>query len=103
MAGGAAVVASDIPAFASVLGDGEFGALFESENSENLAKVIIDLMRDHEKRKALALAGAKHAQRFDWSQVGEEIFEVYEIAMVKGQKVSLSSENRSWTRLLGRD
>ena len=103
MAGGAAVVASDIPAFASVLGDGEFGALFESENSENLAKVIIDLMRDHEKRKSLAAAGAKHAQRFDWSQVGEEIFEVYEIAMVKGQKVSLSSENRSWTRLLGRD
>ena len=103
MAGGAAVVASDIPAFASVLGDGEFGALFESENSESLAKVIIDLMRDHEKRKSLAAAGAKHAQRFDWSQVGEEIFEVYEIAMVKGQKVSLSSENRSWTRLLGRD
>lgn len=103
MAGGAAVVASDIPAFASVLGDGEFGALFESENSENLAKVIIDLMRDHEKRKSLAAAGAMHAQRFDWSQVGEEIFEVYEIAMVKGQKVSLSSENRSWTRLLGRD
>ena len=103
MAGGAAVVASDIPAFASVLGDGEFGALFETENSENLAKVIIDLMRDHEKRSSLALAGAKHAQRFDWSQVGEEIFEVYEIAMVKGQKVSLSSENRSWTRLLGRD
>ena len=103
MAGGAAVVASDIPAFASVLGDGEFGALFETENSENLAKVIIDLMRDHEKRSSLALAGAKHAERFDWSQVGEEIFEVYEIAMVKGQKVSLSSENRSWTRLLGRD
>jgi len=103
MAGGAAVVASDIPAFASVLGDGEFGALFESENSESLAKVIIDLLRDDQKRRSLANAGAKHAQRFDWSQVGEEIFEVYEIAMVKGEKVSLTSEGRSWTRLLGRD
>jgi len=103
MAGGAAVVASDIPAFASVLGDGEFGALFESENSESLAKVIIDLLRDDQKRRSLASAGAKHAQRFDWSQVGEEIFEVYEIAMVKGEKVSLTSEGRSWTRLLGRD
>ena len=103
MAGGAAVVASDIPAFASVLGKGEFGALFESENSDNLAKVIIDLMRDHDKRISLAKAGAKHAQRFDWTEVGEEIFEVYEIAMVKGRKVTLSSENRSWTRLLGRD
>jgi phosphatidylinositol alpha-mannosyltransferase len=103
MAGGAAVVASDIPAFADVLGNGQYGALFESENSENLAKVIIDLLRDETKRRELAAAGAVHAQRFDWSQVGEEIFEVYELAMVSGQKVSLTSESRSWTRLLGRD
>ena len=103
MAGGAAVVASDIPAFADVLGHGRYGALFESENSENLAKVIIDLLRDETKQKELAAAGAVHAQRFDWGQVGEEIFEVYELAMVSGQKVSLTSENRSWTRLLGRD
>jgi phosphatidyl-myo-inositol alpha-mannosyltransferase len=103
MAGGAAVVASDIPAFADVLGNGEFGALFESENSESLAKVIIDLLRDDSKRKELAAAGAVHAQRFDWSQVGEEIFEVYELAMVSGRKVSLTSDNRPWTRFLGRD
>jgi phosphatidyl-myo-inositol alpha-mannosyltransferase len=103
MAGGAAVVASDIPAFADVLGNGEFGALFESENSESLAKVIIDLLRDDSKRKQLAAAGAVHAQRFDWSQVGEEIFEVYELAMVSGSKVSLTSDNRPWTRFLGRD
>jgi phosphatidylinositol alpha-mannosyltransferase len=103
MAGGAAVVASDIPAFADVLGNGKYGALFESENSESLAKVIIDLLRDETKREQLASSGAVHAQRFDWSQVGEEIFEVYELAMVSGQKVSLSSENRSWTRLLGRE
>jgi phosphatidylinositol alpha-mannosyltransferase len=103
MAGGAAVVASDIPAFADVLGNGEFGALFESENSENLAKVIIDLLRDDKKRKDLAIAGAVHAQRFDWGQVGEEIFEVYELAMVNGQKVSLTSDNRPWSRFLGRD
>ncbi len=103
MAGGATVVASDIPAFADVLGGGEFGALFESENSESLAKVIIDLLRDDQKRKDLAIAGAKHAQRFDWSQVGGEIFEVYELAMVNGQKVSLTSDNRPWSRFLGRD
>ena len=103
MAGGAAVVASDIPAFADVLGNGQFGALFETENSENLAKVIIDLLRDDSKRMELARAGAVHAQRYDWSQVGEEIFEVYELAMVKGQKVSLTSDNRPWSRFLGRD
>lgn len=103
MAGGATVVASDIPAFASVLGDGKFGALFESENSEHLAKVIIDLLRDEVKRAALGAAGEISSQRFDWSQVGEEIFEVYEIAMVSGAKVELTSDNRSWKRLIGRD
>jgi phosphatidylinositol alpha-mannosyltransferase len=103
MAGGATVVASDIPAFADVLGDGKYGALFESENSENLAKVIIDLLRDHKKREVLAIAGAEHAQRFDWRKVGEEIFEVYELAIVKGRKVSLSSDNRPWNRFIGRD
>jgi len=103
MAGGAAVVASDIPAFVDVLGNGEFGALFESENSESLAKVVIDLLRDKNEREELAKSGAVHAQRFDWSQVGEQIFEVYELAMVSGQKVSLSSDSRSWARLLGRD
>jgi len=103
MAGGAAVVASDIPAFVDVLGNGEFGALFESENSESLAKVVIDLLRDKNKREELAKSGAVHSQRFDWSQVGEQIFEVYELAMVSGQKVSLSSDSRSWARLLGRD
>jgi len=103
MAGGAAVVASDIPAFVDVLGNGEFGALFESENSESLAKVVIDLLRDKNKREELAKSGAVHAQRFDWSQVGEQIFEVYELAVVSGQKVSLSSDSRSWARLLGRD
>ena len=103
MAGGATVVASDIPAFADVLGDGEYGALFESENSEHLAKVIIDLLRDNEKREGLAIAGAKHAQRFDWTQVGEEIYEVYELAMVKGRKVSLTSDSRPWNRFLGRE
>jgi len=103
MAGGAAVVASDIPAFSDVLGDGKYGALFESENSESLAKVIIDLLRDDSKREQLAAAGATHAQIFDWGRVGEEIFEVYELAMVKGQKVSLSSDNRPWSRFLGKD
>ena len=73
LAGGAAVVASDIPAFDSLLGHGEYGALFPSENSQELAKVIIDLLRDEDKRKKLAQRGKEHAQRFDWDVVAEEI------------------------------
>ena len=46
MAAGAPIVASDIPAFKQLLGDGEFGALFENENPTSLAEQIIDLLRN---------------------------------------------------------
>ncbi len=103
LAGGACVVASDIPAFDSLLGGGEFGALFESENSTDLAKVIIDLLRDGNKRKHLSIAGKAHAQIFDWDVVAEQIFSIYEMAIVGGQGVSLSSDGRAWGRFLSRD
>ncbi|MSV66095.1 MAG: glycosyltransferase, partial [Actinobacteria bacterium] len=49
LAGGATVLASDIPAFDSLLGHGQYGALFQSENAQDLARVAIDLLRDDEK------------------------------------------------------
>ena len=103
LAGGAAVVASDIPAFDSLLGNGEYGALFESENPQELAKVVIDLLRDSDKRKSLAQRGKVYAQRFDWDVVAEDIFSIYEMALVGGKGVTLSSENRAWNRFLGRE
>ena len=103
LAGGATVVASDIPAFDSLLGGGEFGALFESENPTELAKVIIELLRNDQKRKELALAGKEHAQIFDWEVVAEQIFSIYEMSIVGGSGVSLSKDHRSWNRFLGRE
>jgi phosphatidylinositol alpha-mannosyltransferase len=103
LAGGAAVVSSDIPAFDSLLGGGAYGALFESENPQELAKVVIDLLRNDEKRSDLAKRGKEYAQRFDWDVVAEEIFSIYEMSMVGNQGVRLASENRSWGRFLGRE
>jgi phosphatidylinositol alpha-mannosyltransferase len=103
LAGGATVVASDIPAFDSLLGGGEFGALFESENPTDLAKVIIDLLRNDQKRTELALAGKKHAQLFDWEVVAEQIFSIYEMSIVGSEGVGLAKDHRSWNRLLTRD
>jgi phosphatidylinositol alpha-mannosyltransferase len=103
LAGGAAVVASDIPAFDSLLGNGEYGALFQSENPQELAKVVIDLLRDADKRKSFSQRGKVYAQRFDWDVVAEDIFSIYEMALVGGKGVTLSSENRAWNRFLGRE
>ena len=102
LAGGAAVVASDIPAFEALLQKGKYGRLFKSEDATDLAKVIIDLLRDRNERDLLAKNGQTFAQRFDWSRVGEEIFEVYEMAIVGKGKVGLVSDNRPWNRIWNR-
>lgn len=102
LAGGAAVVASDIPAFAAVLENGKYGKLFESENSTDLAKVVIELLRDRAGRDQLAKAGQEYAQRFDWDVVAEDIFEIYEMAIVGKGKVGLVSDNRPWNRIWNR-
>ncbi len=102
LAGGAAVVAADIPAFDALLEHGKYGKLFKSEDSTDLAKVVIELLRNKEERDSLAMSGQEYAQRFDWSVVGEEIFEVYEMAIVGKGKVGLVSDNRPWNRIWNR-
>ena len=82
LASGAKVVASDIPAFDSLLGHGKYGTLFESENSNDLAQKILDLFSNPDSGKAKAALGKDYAQNFDWDVVAEKIFDVYEMAMV---------------------
>jgi len=103
LAGGACVVASDIPAFDDLLGHGEFGALFESESSTELAKVVIDLLRDEAKRKELSARGKERAKMFDWTVVAQQIYSVYEMSIVGSQKVRLASDTRPWIRFLSKE
>jgi phosphatidylinositol alpha-mannosyltransferase len=103
LAGGACVVASDIPAFDDLLGHGEFGALFESESSTELAKVVIDLLRDEIKRKELSARGKERAKMFDWTVVAQQIYSVYEMSIVGSQKVRLASDTRPWNRFLSKE
>jgi phosphatidylinositol alpha-mannosyltransferase len=35
--------------------------------------------------------------------VADQIFSIYEMSLVSGEKVRLASENRSWGKFLGRD
>jgi phosphatidylinositol alpha-mannosyltransferase len=103
LAGGACVVASDIPAFDDLLGHGEFGALFKSEDPTDLAKVIIDLLRDDKKRFELAKSGRSRGQSFDWEVIAQQIFSVYEMSIVGSESVKLASDTRSWNRFLSKD
>lgn len=103
LAGGACVVASDIPAFEDLLGQGQYGALFKSEDPMDLAKIIIDLLRDETKRSNLANAGRTRGQSFDWDKIAQQIYSVYEMSIVGSDKVKLASDTRSWIRFLTKD
>ncbi len=102
LAGGAAVIASDIPAFASLLGQGQYGKLFKSEDPRSLAEVTISLLNNPAEREVMQSTGQRYAMTFDWSEVAERIYDVYEMAMNGLGKVALSSDSRSWSKFIGK-
>ena len=78
MAAGAGVVASDIPAFRKVLGDGRFGGLFPNGDATALAERVAGLLADPAHRAGLQEAAETAVRRYDWSAVAGRIVAVYE-------------------------
>jgi len=99
MAARTPIVASNLPAFTKLLDDGRSGAIFASENPDDLAQTILGLLSNAIKRDEIAVAGYEKAKSFDWNTVGDQILSVYEMALAGNAKVSLASENRFWNRL----
>jgi phosphatidylinositol alpha-mannosyltransferase len=78
MASGAAVAASDIPAFRALLDNGRLGALFTPGDPAAAARAISGLLDDAPRRARLSAAAAREVHRYDWSVLAPEIEAVYE-------------------------
>ena len=102
MAAHTAVVASDIPAFRAVLEDGRAGALFETGNSDSLARTLIDLLTDRDRLEELSAAGARSSAQYDWEVVAGKVFEVYKLAIDMGSPAD-SGTRRARDLIRGRD
>lgn len=89
MSAGAAIAASDLPAFHAVLDDGNAGRFFSNGDSGDAARVISELLDDKQERIDLGSRAQIAALRFDWSQVAAQILSVYEMISIPGSKVSL--------------
>ncbi|MCK7636919.1 glycosyltransferase family 4 protein [Corynebacterium pygosceleis] len=80
MAAGAAVVASDLEAFAAVC-DAESeqpaGLLFRVGSDRDLAGKLRLLLDDEDRRRALVEAGRRRAQLYDCQAVADKVLEVY--------------------------
>ena len=89
MASGAAVLASDIPAFVAVGQNGDAAKLFVNEKSDDLAVKAISLLQDDKGRQSLADRGVMRSQDFDWSTVATQVEQVYDAVASPGRKVVL--------------
>ena len=77
MAAGVPVVASDIAGYRGVVENGVHGVLVEPRNSEALAKAVIDLLREPQRRAQLGAAGRSKAEMYDWSHVARRVLGFY--------------------------
>ncbi len=84
MASGATVLASDIPAFRRVLGDGQAGALFANGDPASLAREAGALLDAPERRAKLAEEALVAVMKYDWSTVARDVVRVYETVTAAG-------------------
>lgn len=103
MATGAAILASDLPAFRFVLEDGIWGRHFRNGDALDLAEKASTLLDDEALLATMAASSAQGAERFDWAVVGKQILDVYEYVTPKlesggFEKVRLASDSRPWNR-----
>jgi phosphatidylinositol alpha-mannosyltransferase len=87
MAAGAAIVASDIPAFAAVTDHGQAGRLFGNGSARELAQAVTGVLLDDEGRADLIRRGTERSRDFDWDRVATQVERVYETVVTPGRKV----------------
>ncbi|PWV57834.1 phosphatidylinositol alpha-mannosyltransferase [Nocardiopsis sp. L17-MgMaSL7] len=85
MAAGAAIVASDIPAFGAVLDGGAAGELFRVGDADHLAERAAALLDSPERRAGLSEAARVAVRAYDWDTVAADIAHVYETVLTSGE------------------
>lgn len=83
MAAGTPVLAGDLAGYASVLKGGA-GELFAAGNSTALAKSLIALAENPDRRSTLVKAGSARAAEFDWRVLADDVLKAYEELLMMG-------------------
>jgi glycosyltransferase involved in cell wall biosynthesis len=74
---GAVPVASRLPAYEEVLGEGEHGLLFEPGDIDTLAAQLTRLISEPDLRERMRVEAEPLRERFTWDRVADEFEEVY--------------------------
>lgn len=100
MSAGAAVLASDLPAFVRVLDGGAVGKTFVNEDPADLAAKLVGLLRDPQQRERAAALGHERARVFDWSVVTDQLVAVYDTVAEGAEAARAVQPGSMWGRLL---
>lgn len=79
MSYGRPVLASNLPAFSEIIEDGKTGLLFESENPEDLADRIMQVLNNKEGLNSIRdKANVELETNYNWKEIGGKTLNVYE-------------------------
>jgi glycosyltransferase involved in cell wall biosynthesis len=96
------LIATPVGAIPTVIQDGRTGVLVPSENAELLARAIVDLLQDHEKRQRFGSAAKRLVEEeFSAARMTADYLRVYEDAVVEvgeTRRVGVSSAPRETTK-----
>ena len=72
------IIASNVGGNTEIIENNKTGVLIEPNNAEELVDKISYLLRENEKRSAMAANGLKTVVKYDWKQVGKLYLDIYE-------------------------
>jgi phosphatidyl-myo-inositol alpha-mannosyltransferase len=74
---GTPVVASDIEGYAQVADHDETGILVPPGDPDALARAMVELLQDEERRRKYGIAARKAAEPYSWDRIGRRLVEIY--------------------------
>jgi phosphatidylinositol alpha-mannosyltransferase len=102
MAAGLPIVASDIAGYHEVVEQDVEGLLLPPGDEQSLARAVIDLLRDPERRAKMSEAGRRKAAQYDWDIIARRVLTYYEqliAAQPAMSKIQPSSGKRRIVRV----
>jgi D-inositol-3-phosphate glycosyltransferase len=78
MASGTPVIASNVGGLSYTVKNGETGFLVPEENHFALAEQVHTLLKNPDLRESMGEAAARHAQQYSWSNIAEQMADLYD-------------------------
>lgn len=101
MAASKPVVASDIPGYANLVGNGVQGLLVRPRDVKMLAETLDLLIKDRGLRERLGMSGRQKAEQHRWERIAERVMAFYESVLQaeKRPKEALLPSLKDWGKL----